>query len=60
MGRRDLVRLGEALTSGEAGCNLPTPKINCDDSARGALTLNTLVQKGGGAVSEYQRAVPSF
>lgn len=35
MGRRDLIRLQEALTSGEVGCHLPAPKINCDGSAGG-------------------------
>lgn len=53
MGRRDLIRLQEALTSGEVGYHLPTPKINCDGSAQGgaSLSLNILVQEGGGAVS---------
>lgn len=62
MGRRDLIRLQEALTSGEVGCHLPAPKINCDGNAQGGASpsLNSLVQEGGGAVSECQTAAPSF
>lgn len=63
MGRRDLVRLWEALTGRELGCNLPALKISHGGSAWGTPhppSLNTLVQKGGGTVSKCQSAALSL